>query len=253
MYLRHVSNAGILLYAGSRSFGIDVFAKDENGLYMDTPYSERSLIMEQAENSSLSMLIITHGHSDHFHAPDVIEAMERARGLRILTTEAVAWILDENGADMDRVFIYPSGSPGSMRISPPGIPDVSVEIFSAVHDGDRYADVENLVCTVAYGGKKLVSTGDAKPTDELFAHIAKKTPSPDLLVIPFPLVGLPSARRKLAAHLAPRMILACHLPRPESDTEKWRDSALKVCEASAGRDSLPMPVFGDVPGTVYDI
>ena len=220
---------------------------------MDTPYSERRLIMEQAESGALSLLIITHGHSDHFHAPDVAGAMEKAPGLRILTTGAVAGILDETGADMDRVFIYPSGTSGGMRISPPGIPDVSVEIFSAVHDGDRYADVENLVCTVAYGGKKLVSTGDAKPTDELFAHIAKKTPSPDLLVVPFPLVGLPSARRKLAAHLTPGMILACHLPRPELDTEKWRDSALKVCEASSGRDGLPMPAFGDILGETYDI
>ena len=95
----------------------------------------------------------------------------------------------------------------------------------------------------------MVLLGDAWPREELFARIGAWEQTPDILIAPFPVIGLPSSRRLLVKHLKPAQILALHLPKPERDSQNWLASAEKVCESA--KDGLPMPWFGEKPGKMY--
>ena len=124
-------------------------------------------------------------------------------------------------------------------------------LFNSLHMGEEFADIQNLVCLLEAGGKRLMLPGDAKPTKAMYERAAAWSKKIDWLIAPFPLMGLPSSRRLMARYLEPMHVLAIHLPRPEKDTDGWRKNAEHICETTA--DGLPMPVFADEPGRRYEL
>ena len=150
---------------------------------------------------------------------------------------------------LSAVLEIPPEEPGMVRMKLPEDPGMSLTLFNSPHMGEQFADVQNLVCLLEAGGKRILLPGDARPDAELFERTASWSPVIDWLIGPFPLLGLPSTRKRIAAALTVRHALAVHLPRPERDIHGWRASAAKVCERAS--DGLPMPLFGDVPGQTY--
>ena len=218
---RHTGNAGIVIYGkGQAAIGIDVFCRDRKGLYEDTPKEERRLLLTAIESRELKTLVFTHEHGDHFCLEDVLEALRRNPELRIISTGEVIRRIREQ--------------------------EESLGVLTAVSP-----EVQNLVCLLEAGGKRLLLPGDARPDGELFSRTALWSPVIDWMIAPFPLLGLPSSRKKIAASLTLRHVMAVHLPRPEKDAHGWRESAVKVCERA--KDGLPMPIFAGQPGKTYVI
>lgn len=250
---RHTGNAGILINIGSKAalepaLGIDVFCRDHKGLYMDTPEAEREFLLEQIREGRLKLLVFTHEHGDHFCLEDVLEALKRNPGLHIVSTRAVLQAVRERTAAGILTEIPPEET-GMVRMKLPEEMGAELTLFNSPHMGEQFAGVQNLVCLLEAAGKRLLIPGDAGPDAELFARAASWSPVFDWLIGPFPLLGLPSSRKKLAAALTVRRALALHLPRPEKDAHGWRASAVRVCGWAA--DGLPTPLFGDVPGKTY--
>lgn len=244
--IRHTANAGVLINIGRNSLGVDLFSKDPEGLYPDTPTELRTKLLDEIERGNIGALLFTHGHGDHFCLEDVVEALKRNPDLVVISTDEVIGHLQAAGSFGGRLYAISSKEKGNVRIY---LPNGSLELFNSRHMGEAYARVQNLVIMLELGGKQIVIPGDAWPAPELFERIGIWSSKPDVLIVPFPLVGLPSSRRMVKKYLKPAHVLALHLPRPEMDEQNWIASAKAVCEKT--KDGIPMPEFGEILGKEY--
>lgn len=245
----HTASAGIVIYIeGKNGIGFDVFARDPGELYPDTPEPVRQQLLGEIEAGQIGTLVFTHEHGDHFHLEDVLEALRRNPGLRIISTEKVIGQIRAREPEAGQLTAVAASEEKYRIVS---LPQMRLILFNSIHMGEQYADVQNLVCLLEAAGKRILIPGDARPEKQLYERAAAWSKEIDWLIGPFPLMGLPSSRRQIRSCLKLRHVLAIHLPRPEKDREGWRKNAGQLCETAA--DGLPVPVFGDEPGKRYKL
>ncbi|NMA23953.1 MAG: hypothetical protein GX938_10670 [Spirochaetales bacterium] len=104
---------------------------------------------------------------------------------------------------------------------------VKIQSFSMIHDGEEYENVRNLGYLIEIGGRKILHVGDAKPVKENYQKFDLINKGLDLLIAPFPYVGLPTARRVIEEYIRPKKIVAVHLPYPNLDKFGWIDATMK--------------------------
>lgn len=242
----HTANAGVLIKRGRYTVGVDVFSKDSKGLYSDTPKDVREKLLKAIERREIETLIFTHEHEDHFCFEDVLEALCRNPDLSIISTEEVICRLQKMESYIKNAHMISSKQTGSIQIEMPGY---SLTLFNSVHMGEKYRNIQNLVCMIEADGKRIVIPGDAWPKPELFERISRWSSRIDLIIVPFPLVGIPSNRKNILRYLKILKILAVHLPRREKDTQGWIASTKRVCENV--EDGLPKAIFGEPLGKIY--
>ena len=234
---QYVSNAGIIFDVEGRRIGIDCLCQDSSKLYQDTP-------MQIREELKLDMLIFTHEHEDHFCAEYVKEALEKNPTLIIYSTKSVIDILREMNIPEDNLYQVTDGE----QIIINGL---HITFMQSIHEGEQYANIQNLTLLIKNEDKHLVVTGDAMPCKELFERIAAWSPHIDWLFAPFPYVGLRSTRKLMKEYLDIENIFVLHQPRPEADVQNWVANTKRVCESA--KDGLLAPTFPDVLGERYDI
>ena len=224
MRFQYVANAGIVFEAGEKKIGIDCFAKDDTGLYYDTP-------QHILEGLKLDYLIITHEHSDHFCVEYVKKAQSCNPDMQIYTTEVPAAVLEGHVHIVkDGMIIY--------------IEDTQICFRETLHEGDMYANVKNLTLFIKKGDMRIVFTGDACPCKELFEQISKWSKDVTCFFAPFPYVGLRSNRKLIDEFLQIDQIFVLHQPRKEADIQNWVANTRQVCERA--KDGLPKPIFPEV-------
>lgn len=234
---RYVSNAGIVFDVAGETIGVDCLCKDSAKLYRDTP-------LEIKQELKLDVLIFTHEHEDHFCAEYVKEAWERNPNLQIYSTNKTIKILQETNIPSDNLH----------RVTDVDVLEVGtlhIEFMQSVHEGEQYADIQNLTLLIKKEDKKIVITGDAMPCRELFERIYKWSPQIDWLFVPFPYVGLRSTRKQMKEYLDIKNIFVLHQPRKEADAQNWIENTKRVCEDA--KDGLPQPIFPDKLGEKYCI
>ena len=248
MKMRYVSNAGIVFETNEISIGIDCFCKDETGMYKDLEFHVKEDLFSEIEKGKLRVLIFTHEHSDHFYMEDVREACRKNKELKVWAGENVVRILEQAGVCAQQlVRVHPSCE---------YIPDneegnVRIQFLNTLHDGEQYADVQNLTLLINIGRKSMVITGDAMPREGLFEEIGRWEKEIDWLIAPFPYVGLRTARKAISENLDVKQIFVLHQPKEEADVQNWVANTKKVCEQA--RDKLPYPVFPNTIGEWYEI
>ncbi len=246
MSVRHTANAGVLITTKAGAVGVDLFSRDPQGLYEDTPADLQEDLLEELGKGRIGVLLFTHGHGDHFYMEAAEEALRRNPDLLVISTEEVIGKLKAAVPKAGGLSAVASGERENRRFV---LPQGSLEAFNSRHMGEQYAKVQNLVFLLETGGSRIVLPGDAAPSEELFRRIGLWCREPDLMAAPFPLFGIPTNRKMIERSLRVREILAVHLPRPEADGQNWTASAKRVC--GQAHDSLPMPVFGEEPGREY--
>lgn len=234
---QYVSNAGIIFQSGERKIGIDCLCKDSAKLYQDTPQDIR-------EKLKLDILIITHEHEDHFCAEYVKEACEKNPNLQIYSTQKTIELLKET--NIPSIHLYQVSDGYLLKVN-----SLHIGFMQSVHEGEQYADIQNLTLLIKKEDKKIVITGDAMPCRELFERIYKWSPQIDWLFAPFPYVGLRSTRKQMKEYLDIKNIFVLHQPRKEADAQNWIANTKRVCEGE--RDGLPQPIFPDKLGEKYCI
>lgn len=250
----HTGNAGVVIQVlnieekGCAAIGFDVFARQPGGLYPDTPEAIRQELLLDIQEKKLGTLVFTHEHADHFCPEDVAEALKMNPDLRIISTEETIRRIRALEPEAGRLTAV-AASEQKYRVMT--LPGMRLTLFNSIHMGDRFADIQNLVCLLEAGGKHLMLPGDARPEKILYERTAVWSKKIDWLIGPFPLMGLPSSRRLITRYLELGDVLAIHLPRPDKDTESWRKNAQHICETAG--DGLPVPVFGDGTGKHYEL
>lgn len=230
--VRYVSNAGLIFKIGEKSIGIDCFCRDSAKLYQDTP-------LEIRQGLNLDVLIFTHEHEDHFCVEYVKEAWEKNSNLQIYAGKKVIESLEEVNIPTDNLNQMEDGD----VLETDGL---QVRFIETLHEGEQYADVQNLTLLIKKEDKHFVVTGDAMPCKELFEMISAWSGQIDWLFAPFPYVGLRSTRKFLKEHLDIQNIFVLHQPRKEADVQDWVANAKRVCENA--KDGLPFPIFPEQLG-----
>lgn len=244
--VRHTANAGVVIKIRENGIGVDLFSRDPQGLYPDTPKNVREEVLEEIAQGKIRTLVFTHEHGDHFCPEDVVEAFRRNRKIRIISTKEVVRQLGAAGVLPENMHEIKPEETGNVRLEVPGY---SLTFFNSRHMGEAYGNVQNLVCMLEAEGARIVIPGDAWPEPELSARIGSWSEEIDLLIGPFPLAGIPSNRRMMLKNLRIHKVLAVHLPRPERDEQGWIDSAKKVC--GRAHDGMGEAVFGEELGKEY--
>lgn len=248
IWVRHTANAGVLIRTGEAAVGIDLFSRDPERLYEDTPVEIQKELIEEIERGKIGAVLFTHGHGDHFYRDAAVEALRRNPALTVIATEDVVEELAGAVPQARNLCAISRQEETNQVIQMPGL---RWELFNSRHMGEQYAQVQNLVCMMELSGKRIVVPGDAAPTPELFARIGRWSQEVDLLIAPFPLFGIPTNRKMIVKSLRVCQGLAVHLPRPEADEQNWSASAKAVCARM--QDGLPVPVFAEELGKEYHI
>ncbi len=242
----HTANAGVVIRTEAGGIGIDLFSRDPEGQYEDTPKELKARLLGDIKKERITALVFTHGHGDHFCLETAAEALGCNPDLPVISTEEVIGRLKEAVPEAGSLWAVEARERENRGFALPG---GSLEVFNSRHMGEQYAEVQNLACLLEIGGKRIAVPGDAAPTKELFLRIGRISRKLDLMIGPFPLFGIPTNRKMISESLEVSEILAVHLPRPQADEQNWTESAKKVC--GRARDGLPMPVFAEKPGREY--
>ena len=200
--------------------------------------------MQIREELKLDILIFTHEHEDHFCAEYVIEAWERNPQLIIYSTERTIQTLRD--IDISEDNLYQVADEEEIEID-----GLHITFMQSIHEGEQYADIQNLTLLIKIEDKHLVITGDAMPCQELFEKIAAWSTNVDWLFTPFPYVGLRSTRKLMKQYLNIENTFVLHQPRKEADTQNWVSNTKRVCESAD--DGLPAPIFPEQLGEWYCI
>lgn len=114
------------------------------------------------------------------------------------------------------------GSKESIRIN-----GINVESVSMLHDGKEFEHVHNIAYLIDVEEKKILHVGDAKPISENYCNLNLTERNIDLLLVPFPYVGLSAGRQVIREYIRPKKISAIHLPDRNLDSNGWIDATKK--------------------------
>ena len=94
------------------------------------------------------------------------------------------------------------------------------------HEGKQFSTVQHLGFLVQ-DGVKVLHVGDAAASAENYQGLGLQEMNIDLLVAPFPYIGLSSARKTVKELINPSKTVLVHFPLPERDNNGWTEATMK--------------------------
>ena len=223
----YVSNAGVMLQCNDNKILIDGLCNSTLPVYKN-PSDEVKEFMISGVNpfENIDALLFTHNHTDHFDVLSTASLLKHNKDTFLLAPQKVVMEIKQRLPydESDRLIKLDDSLGGIEDININGI---KIQSISMLHDGKEYESVGNLAYLVDIGGKRVLHVGDAKPIEENYRYLDLTNKNIDLLIVPFPYIGLPSARQVIEKFIKPRKIAAVHLPYRELDSYGWIDATMK--------------------------
>ncbi len=208
--LRYVTNAGVLATVDGHRFLIDAPIRDGIPPYATSPADERARLENaQAPYDAVDAILITHWHEDHF-SPEAVAAhlTRNARAVLISSPEVVARVRAvAPDLPVQRVRgVLPA--PGQFEAVTVG--SVTVRVLRIRHNPTRRLPEQHVGFLI---GEKapVLHVGDADPAADNFV-LLRSLPRVDVALLPFWYLHDAASRRFVADSIAPRQIVAVHLP-----------------------------------------
>lgn len=161
---------GFLIEAGSKKVLIDALFDDETINYCHLHSSETQAKLRRAEPpfDDIDLILVTHGHRDHFSAGPVLEHMAaNPDSIFIGPPQAVEQFGDERPDRVVEVYLAPFESRAM------GFGGIGIEAHRLHHsefmvkdpgtgeEVNRHRDVENLAYIIEFYGIRMLHVGDA--------------------------------------------------------------------------------------------
>lgn len=249
--ITYICNAGVMVELDDHKILIDGLCNSALPLYKNPPAEIREQIISgMAPFNNIEVLLFTHHHSDHFDPVSTAFFLKQNQNALVISSPEVIARLNcqipntENGRLIAQDL--PLGDSGDFQIK-----GLKIQALAMRHDGKEYHDVLNLAYLIEAADKRILHVGDAKPIAENFftenyLTLNLTAENIDLLLAPFPYVGLPSARQLIEKYIQPKKIAAIHLPVRELDRQGWIDSTMK--SYLKVKDDFIETVFLEEPG-----
>jgi len=216
-----VSNAGVLLEIAGKKILIDSLCDSVMPIYKNTPKEiKEQILCGLPPFDNIDIMLVSHHHSDHFEPKSVAEFLQRNPAAMFISTPETVNRLNCQDFDLDESrLLAPTLQVGEVETLERN--GIYIQVISMIHEGKDFRDVENFAYVIEVNGICILHPGDAKPMEENFNHSVLVEKSIDLLLAPFPYVGIPSGQGVIKKLLRPKKIAAIHLPHQELDQFNW--------------------------------
>lgn len=223
----YICNAGVLIESGGKKILIDCFAENSRTLYRDiSPARLKALLNGSAPFDNIDALCITHLHPDHCN-PDTLNAyVNHFPDVPVVCGPETASALRGGSHGAGSVIV---ADPTMGNAMPIRVDDMTIMAVNTLHEGNRYAGVENL-SFILHLEHTIIHPGDAASSEtNLLAMSAAlhkgeqpdEQPADTVLLAPFPYLTLPAAYIRVRRILNPTHFLTLHLPVPDQDAGGW--------------------------------
>ena len=213
LQLRYVANAGMLVTVNGRRFLVD--APIRNGItpYPTSPPDERSRLEgARPPYDNIDAILVTHWHDDHFSAEAVAAHLNASGRTQFVSSPQVVDLVRAVApglADRFRALLPEPGQSREIRIGA-----VPVRVLRIRHNPSRRFPDQHVGFLIG-DSTTVLHVGDADPTADNFG-VLRQLPKIDVALLPFWYVMNGGNRRFVAASIAPRRIVAMHLPPDEA-------------------------------------
>ncbi len=242
----YMSNAGIILETEDINIGFDIFTGENISPYMGLMENHRNLLMEGCFFPIVELLTVTHEHHDHFSCKKTGDYLRRHEHTLFWGTKKTQEeLIKEEFISPGRFLSETSQGKNPLWEHA----NVRIRRIRSSHMGNEALKTEHDSLLVETDQKHLLITGDARPGESFYRRLRQYTQKIDVLICPFPFLGLKSARKCLAESFSPDQIFLVHLPSPELDPGNWISSTVKICQEA--RDGLARPVYCQTAGKCY--
>jgi L-ascorbate metabolism protein UlaG (beta-lactamase superfamily) len=226
--VRYVANAGMLVSVDGHDFLIDAPIRDGIAPYpTSAPDQRRRLESALPPYDRVEAILVTHWHEDHF-SPEAIAAHLAAnpRATVISAPEVVNRIRDAAPQIPASRFLPSLPAPGQAATARVG--DVAVRVLRIRHNPTRRLPEQHVGFLIGET-RAVLHVGDADPVADNFAVLGTM-PRVDVALLPYWYVLTENSRRMVAASIAPRQIVAMHMPLSEAGalTTALRNTTLQV-------------------------
>lgn len=226
----YVSNAGVLINLNNKKILIDGLCNSELPIYKNPPAEIRNqMIKGISPFDNIDLMLISHHHGDHFDPYSIGEFLKLNSNTTVISTnEVISRIKTEtNYENLPNLIGLNPTLHGEEKIT---AREINIQAISMTHDGKDFEHIPNLAFIIK-SGINIMHTGDSSPSKENYSHLNLLQDKVDLLIAPFPYVGLPSAREIIRKYINPRKIAVVHMPHKELDSFGWINATKKSCKS----------------------
>lgn len=234
----YLANEGLLIRFGDTGVLIDGLFREGVSGYARIPAAElEKLETARGPYDKVKLLLVSHYHGDHFDAKSVARHLEHNPKARLISSEQVvkqvrAAAKPEVQAQIESV--EPNGA-DKVTVEAGG---VKVEVLKLSHGTGRFAKISNLGHIIHVGGKRLLHIGDAELNAGTTTPLERHARGVDVAFVPYWLLFGEKGRKFVQETLAPKTIVAIHVPPGESESARKRI-----------RDALPNAIVWTKPMT----
>lgn len=223
----YVSNAGVLLEMGNKRMLIDSLCNSTVPIYKDThEVIKDQIIYGVAPYDRIDVMLFTHHHGDHFESAATVEFLRRNPKAVLVATPETVKRLKVHASDLDdNRLIAPKLAAGEETNLV--VKGIRIRVIALIHEGKDYRDVENYAYLIEANGKRVLHVGDAKPMAENYEPFHLDREAIDLLLAPFPYVGIPKGQLVIQNQIKPKKVAAIHLPHQDLDRFNWIEGTKK--------------------------
>ena len=213
----YLANEGLLIQSGETAVVIDGLFRAGVSGYARVPAAElKKLEAALRPYDKVKLLLVSHHHGDHFDAKSVARHLEHNSEARLISSQQVVKqvraeaspdaklrIQSVEPKDADKVTIEAGG--------------VKVELLKLSHGTGRFAKITNLGHIIELNGVRILHIGDAELNAKTVEPLKKHARGVDVACIPYWLLLSERGRKFFLETLAPRHIVAIHVPPREAD------------------------------------
>ncbi len=218
----------MLVSVDGRHFLIDAPIRDGIAPYPTSPPEERvRLEAARPPYDGVDAILITHWHEDHFSAEGIAAHLSANQRAIVISSPEVIDRIRAVAPRLPASRFRPSlPAPGQSAIDRVG--DVPVRVLRIRHNPTRRLPEQHVGFLIGET-RAVLHVGDADPVAGNFAVLAT-TPRVDLALLPYWYVLTENSRQMVTTAIAPRRIVAMHLPVAETDTltAALRNTPLRV-------------------------
>ncbi|MCL1914544.1 MAG: MBL fold metallo-hydrolase [Eubacteriaceae bacterium] len=249
----YIANSGVLLSSKETKILIDgIHTTNVQPYFSVAPKTVEKIVLNKEPYDNIDLIFFTHHHADHYDPAFTSEFLANNKLVQMVaTTSVLSQLSSAGGAYNDNLInqIRPLSLPRYKSLHM-NLRSVPFEVYSIAHDGETYQGVENFAYLIELRGKTILHVGDAQPTVFNFQSAGLYGKKVDILIAPFPFIGL-VAGRKIIKSMNPQLVIVTHLPNKAQDEGNWLYNTYRAFKKYESQ--MPQTTFYTKPGQKVSI